>query len=102
MERQHLKLMDMIAAIVSTLDKSEMFQSIIGHSGRLHARFSNTARISRLIVIGERPRGGRKPRSRSIQLGCGSLSLGSHSAPGLERFRERVVRVRRQIGVERQ
>jgi len=61
----------------------------------------NTARISRLIVIGERPRGGRKPRSRSIQVGCGSLSLGSHSAPSLERFRERVVRIKRQIGVER-
>ena len=29
MERQHLKLMDMIAAIVGTLDKREMFQSII-------------------------------------------------------------------------
>jgi hypothetical protein len=49
----------------------------------LPARFS-------LFVIGERLRGGRKPRSRSIQLGCGSLSLGSYSAPGLERFRERV------------
>jgi hypothetical protein len=61
----------------------------------------NTARISRLIVIGERPRGGRKPRSRSIHVGCGSLSLGSHSAPSLERFRERVVRIKRQIGVAR-
>ncbi len=39
MERQHLKLMDMIAAIVGTLDKNEMFQSIIGHSGRQHSRF---------------------------------------------------------------
>jgi hemoglobin-like flavoprotein len=39
MERQHLKLMDMIAAIVGTLDKGEMFQSIISHSGRQHARF---------------------------------------------------------------
>jgi hemoglobin-like flavoprotein len=28
MERQHLKLMDTIAAIVGALDKSEMFQSI--------------------------------------------------------------------------
>jgi truncated hemoglobin YjbI len=27
MERQYLKLMDMIAAIVGTLDKREMFQS---------------------------------------------------------------------------
>ena len=39
MERQHLKLMDMIAAIVGTLDKREMFQSIISYSGRQHARF---------------------------------------------------------------
>jgi hemoglobin-like flavoprotein len=39
MERQYLKLMDMIAAIVGTLDKREMFQSIIGHSGRQHAQF---------------------------------------------------------------
>lgn len=39
MERQHLKLMDMIAAIVGTLDKREMFQSIISYSGLQHARF---------------------------------------------------------------
>jgi hypothetical protein len=39
--------------------------------------------------------------ARSIQVGCSSLSLGSHSAPSLERFRERVVRIKRQIGVER-
>ena len=39
MERQYLKLMDMIAAIVGTLDKREMFQSIITHSGRQHAQF---------------------------------------------------------------
>ena len=39
MERQHLKLMDMIAAIVGALDKRELFQSIISHSGRQHARF---------------------------------------------------------------
>jgi nitric oxide dioxygenase len=39
MERQHLKLMDMIAAIVGALDNREMFQSIISHSGRQHAQF---------------------------------------------------------------
>ena len=39
MERQRLKLMDMIAAIVGTLDKREMFQSIISYSGLQHARF---------------------------------------------------------------
>ena len=42
MERQHLKLMDMIAAIVGTLDKREMFQSIISYSGRQHAEFGAT------------------------------------------------------------
>jgi hemoglobin-like flavoprotein len=39
MERQHLKLMDMIAAIVGGLDEHELFQSIISHTGRQHARF---------------------------------------------------------------
>jgi hemoglobin-like flavoprotein len=39
MERQHLKLMDMIAAIVGALDKRELFQSIIRHTGRQHAQF---------------------------------------------------------------
>ena len=39
MERQQLKLMDMIAAIVGALDKRELFQSIIVHSGRQHAQF---------------------------------------------------------------
>ena len=39
MERQYRKLMDTIAAIVGTLDKHEMFQSIISYSGRQHAQF---------------------------------------------------------------
>jgi hemoglobin-like flavoprotein len=42
MERQYLKLMDMIVAIVGSLDKREMFQSIISHSGRQHAQFGAT------------------------------------------------------------
>lgn len=37
--RQQVKLMDMIAAIVGALDKHEIFQSIISHSGRQHAQF---------------------------------------------------------------
>jgi hemoglobin-like flavoprotein len=37
--RQQLKFMDMIAAIVGALDKREIFQSIISHSGRQHAHF---------------------------------------------------------------
>jgi len=39
MERQHLKLMDMIAAIVGALDERELFQSVIRHTGRQHADF---------------------------------------------------------------
>jgi hemoglobin-like flavoprotein len=39
MERQHLKLMDMIAAIVGALDERELFHSIIRHTGRQHAQF---------------------------------------------------------------
>ena len=36
---QHLKLMDMMAAIVATLDERELFQSITTYAGRRHARF---------------------------------------------------------------
>jgi hemoglobin-like flavoprotein len=43
MERQRLKLMDMIAAIVGSLDERELFQSIIVNSGRRHAGFGVTA-----------------------------------------------------------
>jgi hemoglobin-like flavoprotein len=39
LERQHLKLMDMIAALVSALDQRDLFQSLITHSGRQHAAF---------------------------------------------------------------
>ena len=39
MEKQYLKLMDTIAAIVGTLDQQELFQSIISHTGRKHAQF---------------------------------------------------------------
>ena len=31
--------MDMIAAIVGALDKRELFQSLISHTGRQHAQF---------------------------------------------------------------
>jgi hemoglobin-like flavoprotein len=39
LERQHLKLMDMIAAIVGALDQREVFRSLIEHTGRQNARF---------------------------------------------------------------
>jgi hemoglobin-like flavoprotein len=42
MERQRLKLMDMLAALVGALDQQELFQSLIRHSGRLHAGFGVT------------------------------------------------------------
>jgi len=42
MEKQRLKLMDMIAAIVGALDQRELFQSLITHSGRQHAGFGVT------------------------------------------------------------
>jgi hemoglobin-like flavoprotein len=51
LERQHLKLMDMIAAIVGALDKHELFQSLIFHSGRQHAQFG--AKPSHFVAFGE-------------------------------------------------
>jgi hemoglobin-like flavoprotein len=51
MERQHLKLMDMIAAIVGALDKRELFQSIIRHTGRQHAQFG--VKSSHFIAFGD-------------------------------------------------
>ena len=36
---QHLKLMDMIAAIVGALDQRDLFQSLIRHTGRKHGQF---------------------------------------------------------------
>jgi hemoglobin-like flavoprotein len=51
MERQHLKLMDMIAAIVGALDKREIFQSIIRHTGRQHAQFG--VKSSHFVAFGD-------------------------------------------------
>jgi hemoglobin-like flavoprotein len=39
MERQHLKLMDSIAAIVGALDKRDLFQSVVSETGRHHVGF---------------------------------------------------------------
>ena len=49
--RQHLKFMDMIAAIVGALDKREIFQSIISYSGREHARFG--VKRSHFVAFGD-------------------------------------------------
>jgi hemoglobin-like flavoprotein len=51
MERQHLKLMDTIAAIVGALDKRELFQSIISHTGRQHAQFGT--RAAHFVAFGD-------------------------------------------------
>ena len=51
MERQQLKLMDTIAAIVGTLDERELFQSIISHTGRKHADFG--VQTSHFTAFGE-------------------------------------------------
>jgi hemoglobin-like flavoprotein len=39
MEQQRVKLMDMVAALVGSLEQRALFQSIVMHSGRQHARF---------------------------------------------------------------
>jgi hemoglobin-like flavoprotein len=39
MERQKIKLMDMVAALVGSLDQRALFQSLVTHSGRQHGRF---------------------------------------------------------------
>ena len=39
LERQRIKLMDMIAALVGSLDQRPLFQSLVTDSGRQHARF---------------------------------------------------------------
>ena len=51
MERQRVKLMDQIAAMVGSLDQPSMFQSIVTHSGRQHARFG--VRPSHYDAMGE-------------------------------------------------
>jgi hemoglobin-like flavoprotein len=51
MERQRLKLMDMIAALVGALDQRELFQSLIKHSGRLHASFG--VQPSQYVAFGD-------------------------------------------------
>jgi hemoglobin-like flavoprotein len=51
MERQRVKLMDMVAALVGSLDKRALFQSIVTHSGRQHARFG--VRPSHYDALGE-------------------------------------------------
>lgn len=51
MERQRLKLMDMVAALVGSLEQRTLFQSIVTQSGRQHARFG--VRPSQYAALGE-------------------------------------------------
>jgi hemoglobin-like flavoprotein len=56
MERQQLKLMDMIAAIVGAIDKSDIFQSVITTTGRQHAHIG--VRPAHFVAFGEALIGG--------------------------------------------
>jgi hemoglobin-like flavoprotein len=51
MERQRIKLMDMIAELVGSLDRRALFQSLVTHSGRQHARFG--VQPSQYAAMGE-------------------------------------------------
>ena len=51
MEMQRFKLMDMLAALVGSLDQREVFQSLVANSGRQHARFG--AEPSHYAALGE-------------------------------------------------
>jgi hemoglobin-like flavoprotein len=51
MERQRMKLMDMIAELVGSLDERPVFQSLVANSGRNHARFG--VQPSQYAAMGE-------------------------------------------------
>lgn len=51
MERQQIKLMDMIAALLGSLDQRPLFQSLITHSARRHARFG--VQQAQYVAMGE-------------------------------------------------
>ena len=51
MERQRIKLMDMIAVLIGSLDERPLFQSLVTHSGRKHARFG--VQPSQYVAMGE-------------------------------------------------
>jgi hemoglobin-like flavoprotein len=51
MERQNLKLMDMIAAIVGAIENRDIFRSILTYTGRDHARFG--AKPAHFVAFGE-------------------------------------------------
>jgi hemoglobin-like flavoprotein len=51
LERQRIKLMDMIAALVGSLDQRPLFQSLVTDSGRRHAGFG--VQPSQYVAMGE-------------------------------------------------
>jgi hemoglobin-like flavoprotein len=51
MERQHLKLMDSIAAIVGALDTRDLLQSVVSETGRHHVGFG--AQPSQFAAFGQ-------------------------------------------------
>src|ERR1700746_841066 len=51
MERHRMKLMDMIAALVGSLDHRPLFQSLVADSGRRHAEFG--VQPSQYAAMGE-------------------------------------------------
>jgi hemoglobin-like flavoprotein len=51
MEKQQLKLMDTLAAIVGTLDQREICQSVISHTGRKHVEFG--VQRSHFVAFGD-------------------------------------------------
>jgi hemoglobin-like flavoprotein len=51
MERQRVKLMNMIAALVGSLEQPALFQSLVMHSGRQQARFG--VQPSQYAALGE-------------------------------------------------
>ena len=51
MEKQNLKLMDALAAMVGALDQREIFQSVITHLAHKHAQFGATP--SHFVAFGE-------------------------------------------------
>ncbi|MGY3621631.1 globin domain-containing protein [Bradyrhizobium sp. USDA 10063] len=50
-ERQRMKVLDMITALVASLDESPMFQSLIMNSSRSHARLG--VQPSHYVAMGE-------------------------------------------------
>jgi len=50
-ERQRMKLMDMIAALAGSLDERPLFQSLVANSGRQHAKYG--VQPSQYAAMGE-------------------------------------------------